>query len=52
MPENINKKIIANAISAYLLIFVCSLFFLNKTNDSLNNDFVKRHVKSALVIHF
>lgn len=46
-----NKKIINNAISAYLMIFVSGLFLLNKDNPYLNNDFVKIHTRSALLIH-
>lgn len=56
MSENINnikfsKKIIWNAISAYLMIFISWLFFFNKSNKDINNDFVKLHTKSAFLIH-
>lgn len=46
-----NKKIINNAISAYLMIFVSGLFLFNKINPNLHNNFVKKHTKSALFIH-
>jgi hypothetical protein len=46
-----NKKIIWNAISAYLMIFISGMFLFNKINPYLNNDFVKKHTKSALLIH-
>lgn len=49
--ENIDPKIKANAISAYLMIFVSLLFLFNKDNKYLNNDFVKSHTKTAFVIH-
>lgn len=58
MEENINhnwihkihEKEIWNAIAAYLMIFVSSLFLFNK-NKYVNTDFVKWHVKSAILIH-
>mgnify|MGYP007124594829 CR=1 FL=1 len=46
-----NSKIIWNAISAYFMIFVSGLFLLNKQDALLNNNFVKTHTKSALMIH-
>lgn len=46
-----NSKIIGNAISAYLMIFVSVMFLFNKSNHLLNNHFVKKHTKSALLIH-
>lgn len=46
-----NKKIINNAISAYFMIFVSVFFLFNKENKYLNNQFVKKHTKSALLIH-
>jgi|TARA_Y100001960_G_C14512735_1_gene747302 hypothetical protein len=46
-----NKKIKANAVSAYLLIFVSIFFLSNRNNPLLNNDFVKTHTKSAFLIH-
>lgn len=51
MNENLDKKVISNAISAYLMVFVSALFLLNKDNKYINNDFVKSHTKSALLIH-
>lgn len=47
----LNEKIKANAISAYLMIFVSLWFLINKTNSNINNSFVKAHVKSAFIIH-
>ncbi len=47
-----NRKIIGNAMSAYFMIFICVSFFLNKENDAINNNFVKSHTKTALLIHF
>ena len=49
--EKIHPTIRANAVSAYLLIFVCVLFLFNKQNKYLNNDFVKSHTYWALGIH-
>ena len=53
--ENLTKKeqekIIWNAISAYLLIFISILFLRNKKNKYINNPFVKNHTKSAFFIH-
>ncbi|MCP4523626.1 MAG: hypothetical protein GY828_05435 [Candidatus Gracilibacteria bacterium] len=46
-----NTQIIGNAISAYFMIFVSGLFLFNKNNPLLNNQFVKKHTKSALMIH-
>lgn len=51
MDKNLSNKIIGNAITAYLFIFVSWLFLFNKTNENINNDFVKWHTKSALTIH-
>lgn len=48
---HVNKKIIWNAISAYLLLFISSMFLFNKKDDDINNSFVKAHTKSALVLH-
>jgi len=33
------------------MVFVSGLFLFNKINPYLNNDFVKKHTKSALLIH-
>lgn len=49
--EIISKKVKWNAISAYLLIFISWLFFFNKSNDDINNNFVKSHTLSAFLIH-
>jgi hypothetical protein len=45
------KKIQANAVSSYLLLFISSAFLLNKEDPYLNNDFVKSHTKVAGLIH-
>ncbi len=54
MPNQIetNKKVINNAISAYLLLFISSMFLLNKRDQYINNNFVRSHTKVALIIHF
>jgi len=51
MSENLNQKIINNAVSAYLMLFIAWMLLLNKTNPYINNDFVKNHTKSSIVIH-
>jgi uncharacterized membrane protein len=48
---NISQKVIGNAISAYLLMFISGLFFFNKTNENINHPFVKAHTKTAMLIH-
>lgn len=50
--QNLDPKIKANAISAYLLLFISGTFLFNKDNPLLNNSFVKSHTKVALLIHF
>ena len=47
----ISDKSKSNAISAYLMILVSWLFLFNKTNPEINNDYVRWHTKSALLIH-
>lgn len=49
--KTLDQKIIWNAISAYFLIGVSSIFLLNKRDENINNSFVSAHTKSALVIH-
>ena len=49
--NNISEKIKGNAISAYLFIFIAWLFLFNKTNENINNDFVRNHAKTASLIH-
>lgn len=39
-----------NALSSYLLIWICATFFFVKWNPSLDNDFVKSHTKTALLL--
>jgi len=52
MEQNIiHKKSINNAISAYLMVFISSLFLFNKKNEYVNNEFVKSHTKTAFLIH-
>lgn len=51
MNTQINKTIKNNAISAYLMVFISWLFLFNKDNININNDFVKKHTKSAILIH-
>ncbi|MDD3793826.1 MAG: hypothetical protein PHI37_03375 [Candidatus Gracilibacteria bacterium] len=51
MSENLNQKIINNAVSAYLMLFISWMLLLNKTNPYINNDFVKNHTRSSIVIH-
>lgn len=48
--EELNKKVIWNAVSAYFLVFV-SLCFLISNKKYLNHDFVRSHVKCAFVLH-
>ena len=45
------KKIQANAVSSYLLLFISSAFLLNKEDPYINNHFVKSHTKAAGLIH-
>ncbi len=47
--SNLDKKIIGNAIVAYIFSF---MFLFNKKDKYINNTFVRSHAKSALVIHF
>lgn len=39
-----------NALSSYLLVWVCATFLFIKNNESINNDFVKSHTKTALFL--
>ncbi len=50
--DNLHKKTKANAVSAYLLIWINWAFLLNKQNEYIDNNFVKSHTKTALFIHF
>lgn len=49
--EKISKKVRWNAISVYLLWIISLLFFFNKSNKYINNDFVKWHIKSSTIIY-
>jgi hypothetical protein len=51
MQEKIEQKSINNAIAAYLMIVASWFFPLNKDNKYINNDFVKKHTKSAFILH-
>ncbi len=52
MEETIlDSKIKANALTAYLMVFLSFLFLFNKTNKYINNDFVRGHTKTAFFIH-
>lgn len=48
--QQLNKKIINNAISAYLWLAILLLLVKSK-NSNINNPFVKKHAKTALFIH-
>ncbi len=48
--EDLNKKIIGNAVVAYFMVFV-SIFFLWSKEPYINHPFVKSHVKSAVSLH-
>lgn len=47
-----NKIIKNNAISAYLLFWISWTFLFIRKKEEINNNFVKNHTKSALLIHF
>ncbi len=49
--ENITEKIRNNAMIAYLFIFINISFLTNKNKVNINNDFVKNHTKTAILIH-
>jgi hypothetical protein len=49
--NNIHKKSINNAISAYFMILISVVFLFNKNNKYINNNFVKSHTKVAFLIH-
>lgn len=51
MSKNVEQKTINNAIAAYLMVFISWLLLLNKDNKYINNDFVKNHTKSSIIIH-
>ena len=48
--EELNKKVIGNAFSAYFMVFVCSWFLISK-DPNVNHPFVRSHVKVALMLH-
>ena len=49
--DDINDKVRINAKTAYLMIFISSMFLLNKENPYLYNNFVRNHTKTAILIH-
>jgi len=51
MEPEIHQKSKNNAISAYLMLFISGLFIFNKSNEYINNNFVKSHTKVAFLIH-
>lgn len=50
MVENLTQKIKNNASIAYLFIFINTTFLFSK-NKNINNEFVKNHTKTAILIH-
>ena len=51
MEPEIHQKSKNNAISAYLMLFISWLFIFNRSNEYINNNFVKSHTKVAFLIH-
>ncbi|PZM86549.1 hypothetical protein DLH72_00575 [Candidatus Gracilibacteria bacterium] len=51
MEEKISKIIRNNAVSSYLMFGISWMFLFQRKNENLNNDFVKKHTRSALLIH-
>jgi len=49
--QNTTDKIRNNAIISYLFIFINIMFLYSKNNSNINNDFVKNHTKTAIIIH-
>lgn len=50
-PKDNTQQIKNNAIIAYLFIIVNILFLFTKNNKLINNEFVKSHTKTAILIH-
>lgn len=48
--EELNKKVVGNAMVAYAMVFVCIVFLWSK-QKYLNHPFVKNHVKAAFSLH-
>lgn len=48
--EELNKKVIWNAVSAYFLVFISIALLMGK-GKYINHDFVKSHAKSAFILH-
>ena len=48
--EELNKKIIWNAVSAYFLVFISIALLMGK-GRYINHNFVKNHAKSAFILH-
>lgn len=51
MSWQINSKSVNIAISAYLMLFFSWLMLFNKSNPNIDNNFVKWHIKSSIIIH-
>lgn len=48
--QELNKKIIGNAVSAYFMVWICIFFLFNKS-PYMDHPFVKSHVKVAFMLH-
>lgn len=48
--EQFDKKVIWNAVSAYLLVWVCLFFLFNKKIE-FKHPFVRSHIRSASILH-
>lgn len=48
----ISQRIKNNAICAYLMFWISISFLFVRKNEYINNNFVKNHTKSAILIHF
>mgnify|MGYP003999216251 FL=1 len=52
ITNNTTKEVRGTAVSAYLMFILSWLYLFNKTNKNVNNEFVKWHVKSSIIIFF
>lgn len=52
MTENISQKSKNNAAISYWILFFSWLLFFNKKNPDIDNDFVKKHIRSSIVLHW
>lgn len=48
--ENLHKRVIWNAVSAYFMVGICIFFLFNK-DPYIDHPFVKNHVKVAFSLH-